>query len=1101
MGKITPPATLTVVPEEELGHFQKLDAEDVLAPGYYWRLKNDLNIPDPRWEGHHCKLYAGDVHLLVDIFEFEGAPHTAVLLSHPRNLGDIQHHRILIADFLANLDPAKDAELVRSAELDEIMHGVVAMQDEMAQAQGDPLALPGVKEAVDEAVEKFQREMVAEVAVSQKDQTERASDLRKIHRRAARRSSAAGNPMVARSVTISDQVGLMITGGINSEGLQELTAEARKRIAIAEATSKWLQKRTEDLATKLKCLTPYYAEKAQVALARSKKAVKYVRDITQGLNSLKLYTGDGVDVVPILEGASASTAEPLTLVQGKRYMDEELAVWANVDDSFDWRSKNQFFDALKTNPSLVDQVFPASRCVVSMAVTRRDISYGQQVSVIERLMNKIRNQEVFLLVRDGQNVHVVYSCEPSHEAAIRLFPTQKEIEGPFKGIDGSAIGLQDVAFGKSAERFDDVSLHYKRFLILLCGLDHRMRLFGEFYPPEGAVQFMTLAFQQRYFRFLEDDNPDRLIGEDLEPVKDWIERCNTAVRSGSRVVTSQKSDLTASSPQLKRSRSMVLDDANIPAQLVVARDKGRHCISVPTRGGRYNLERGQATVWLDGLDSKNGRDWFLCMDLVRLETVRRYIYSRVNRTGHISWLRTFKRAEAILMAEMAQQADLRAALAKAALDNGVLATSEVTEAIEAALATWRAAHRGADAPALTDTKAIHELLTLMYPNDRIAQSTDQWITRLIQSLGSAPLMLCRTGKTRLALYVEATPQDKEPYADAVHWGWVKRVLVDVLKTKLSVASTSLVWMEKDKPDATETLVRDWPGLTTWVQEHPEPCPLRWLADAKQEIATQAEQLGDVLAQGRSQPVRSGISEAFMLKIIEDAASAVATLTYNEPIFTAILIGVYQQAARSPVHFLYASVNTANFVQRYGSPGQWAEYKAKVLHGKEHYVRRALADSFRWNMLQTREPIKKAAFRSNQVKKQFPEWQFVKSHHSGGVKRRDRGDFFDREKSTRAKRRAEGGDPKHRTATLGLSWNRSIETLIGVAPHLRRQFYAGAERRASTLGSIFDVNYAAIKKAELNRKYEPHPPRHQLSPLVWDPARGRSVANRYFSVAK
>lgn len=1092
----TRPLNLTTVTAGDTDDLQRIAAENVLAPGYYWRLKRNLEVPIPNWKDRSWTLYAGDVHLLLDIFEFEGTPHTAILLGHPRN-GSNSHYRILIADFLANLEPATDADSVRATEQAKIMQEVADMQSEMAQAQENPLALPGVQEAVEESLEEFTRKMEAEVAASQQDHVQRIADLRRIHRRAARRSSAAGNPLVARSVTISDQVGLMISGGIDSEGLQELTVEARKRIVIAETTSKWLIKRSEKLADKLKCLTPYYAEKGQVALARAKKAISYVKDITQGLTSLKLYTGDGVDVVTILEGAHAPASEPLTLVQGKRRMDEELAVWANVDDDFDWTHQGRFFEALKTNPSLVDQVFPASRCVVSMAVTGRDIYYSSRdTTPWQRVMNQIRNRAVFLLVRDGQNIHAVYSSEPSHEAAARLFPTQKEIEEPFRGIDGSTIGLQDVAFGESAERFDDIALHYKRFLILLCGLDHRMKLFGEFYPPETALQFMSLGFQQRYFSFLEDDNDERLIGDGMEPVSKWIERCNTAVRSGSRVITSLDGHLTAASPQLTRSRSEKLCQSRMTVQLVVAREKGHHYISVPTES-RYGRGRGQASVWLDGPSSTESRDWFLCMDLVRLATVQRYIYSRLNRTRNISWLRAFKRAEAILLEEQQQQAALREVLARAALDNGVLAAGEVVEAIELALATWRAARRGSDAPAATDTKAVHELLTLMYPNDRIARSTDQWVARLIADLGAAPLMLCRTGKTRLVLYVEATPLDREPYADGVHWGWVKRVLIDVLKTKLSVASQSLVWLQKGKPNAAETVMREWPRLQDWIQEHAEPCPLRWLSEAKTTIAAHAAKLGPILAQGRSRPARAGIEEGFMSDLLRDAKSQFEPLKYYQHMHFTVPLGVTQQKVRAPVLFLYATCNAAQFVHRYGTKSQWDTYKKSVFCGHDRYSTRSLAEPFKWDLLETKEPVRRAVVRWVQVRSVDTKWNTVNSHYSGGVKRSERASSF-HENSTRATRRANGGAPRHTRATLVLSWNRSIESLLGVAPHVRRLFYAQVNSRVNRVGFSLDDSYDEARKAERNRKFEPNPPRHHLSPLIWDAVSGRSNANRYFS---
>lgn len=1078
---------LIVVADLAPEKFERITSENVLAPGYFWRLKNDLKIPNPIWKDHSDELHAGDVHLLLDIFEHEGAPHTAIVLCHPRNGVDTEY-RILIADFLTNFEPEKDADAVRAKEQAQIMGKVQAMQEEMAQAQVNPLALPGMKEAVDKAVDKFEQSMVAENAASKKDEVTRVSDLRKIHRRAARRSATAGNPLTVRSVAISDQVGHLITGGINSEGLQDLTTEARRRIAIAEATSVWLTERATKMGDTLKRLTPYYAEKGKVALARANKAINYVKDITQGLKSLKLYTGDGVDVVPVTEGASASTAEPLTLVQGKRFMDEELAVWADVEDSFDWSSQIRFFDALKDNASLVSQVFPTSRCVVSFAVTRRDVHYGKDVSAYQRVMNQIENRAVFLLIRDGQNIHAVYSAEPSHESAARLFPTQDEIEKPFRGIDGSAIGLQDVAFGQSVERFNDVSLHYKRFLILLCGLDHRMKLMGEFYPPESGLQFMSLEFQQKYFNFLEDDNASRLIGHDLEPVTDWIHCCNKAVRSGSRVVISSGTGLKSSSPQITRLSSMTVNMSRLPGNLIVSRTKGHHHVTVPIES-RHGYEQSTANAWLDGPDADKAKEWFLCMDMVRLESVRRYVYSRISRMGSISWIRTFKRAEAILVAEHAQQADLRIALAKAALDNGILVASEVNEAIEGALATWRAARRGVDAPHVSDTKAVHELLTLMYPSDRIAQSTERWVGDLIQNLGSEPLMLCRTGANRLVLYMESTEQDKAPFASGVHWGWVKRVLIDVLKTKLSVASSSLVWLEAGKPNPAEVVIREWPLLGNHVHDYPQPCQLKWLETAKLNIADAERLVGSVLASGRAEPCKTGIHEDFIEPLIWNAARAFKEMKNYGSSLMAIPVGVLQHTPKSPVVFLYARTRAAEFVHHYGTEKQWDDYVEEVFAGHTNYGKKVLVGELSWTLIQTKEPFKNIIVEPSATWGK-PDASKINSHKSGGYKKKQLGDrWVFNNKTTRAERRAAGGMPRHERTEFTLSWNRSIEAILGVAPHLRRKFYA--EDKRWTLGS----------KSGFGKRYQPEMVVHHLSPLIWNESQGRSVANRHFSVKK
>lgn len=1060
--------------------FGQIESEDVLAPGCYWRLKSDLKLPSERSNGPSYLLHKGDVHLLIDIFEHDGAPHTVIILCHPRD-GSNQEYRVLISDFIAYFEPEKDADAVRAKEQAQIMMDVSSMQSEMAQAQINPLALPDVRDAIDQAVEAFERSMVAEVASMEKDEVIRTADIRKLHRRAARRSSAAGNPLVVRTVAISDQVGQLISTGIDSEGLKDLTIEAKKRIAMAEATSKWLTQRASQMGELLKGLTPYYAEKGRVALARSSKAINYVKDITQGLKSLKLYTGDGVDVVAITEGVSAPAMQKLTLVQGKRYMDEELAVWADVDESFDWKSQNLFFETIKNSPSLVNQLFPTERCVVSVAVTRRTIQYDRNLPEYEKVISEIKNRYVFLLARDGENIHAIYSTEPSHECARRLFPTSQEVSNPFRGIDGSTIGLKDVSFGKSVERFNDIALHYKRFLILLCGLDHRMTLFGDFYPRDSALQFMSLEFQNTYFDFLEDDDHNRLIGSSMEDVDSWINRCNKAVRSGSRIVISSGSGLMGSSPQLKRLHNMTVKVHRLPDFLVATRTKTNHSISVPIESD-YNSEKGFATAWLDGIDSDTHKNWFLCMDLVRVEQVRRYIYSRTSRAGSISWIRTLKRAESILTSEEVSQKELHAALFKAATENEILTPDEAHEAIHTALATWRAARRGESAPSVDDTKSVHELLTLMYPSDKIENATQEWLSALVAEMGATPLMLCRTGRNKLVLYVQASEEDKAPYAQGVHWSWVKRLVIDVLKSKLSVKSSSLVWMEEGKSNPAEIVVRQWSELPAFLNKCPSPCDLKWLKSAKESIAQVEVLLGEALAQGRARPSRSGIDESLFQDIIQNASRAFRSANHFHHVSVALPIGVYQADPKMPAKFLYAKSRAAKFIENYGTQAQFENYKSYVL-GHKMNIEKAMMVDFKWVMIETEVPLKNIVM-EHDSKWNSTEKSKIKSHESGGQSRKSRGIGFMQRGSTRAMRRAEGGSPRHESAEFMLSWNRATEALVGTAPHLKRNFY---KENMSHFGLL--------------RKYESMKVTSHLSNLIWDHGKSRSIANKFFSIKR
>lgn len=1080
--------TLSQAVEVDSDGFSRIHADDVLAPGYYWQAKSDITAMDTTWNRVSVLVHKGDVLLLLDVFEFDGAAHSVELLDPPSN-GGYRTHKLLIEEFFAKMEPCHDAEAIRAKEQREIMDRVQALQEDMAQAEINPLALPGVKESADKAIAEFEREEEQSAVRNQQTDTERNKALHRIHRRAARRSESAGNPLVTQNVIVSNQLSDMIDGGVTSDGLKELTLESRRRTAVATATAKWLTSRAEAIGNTMKELTPYYAERAKVALARSKKAIRYAEDISKGLKSLELYTGDGVDVLEVRQGLSAPTTEPLTLVQGKRFMAEEVAVFADVGDNFDYRDQSKFFDLLSKSDALRDQVFPTSRCVVSMAVNRHTVRYGEKVSAYEQAMRDAANRLVFLLVRDGNNIHAVYSTEPSHEAAARLFPSDEDINRPFTGIDGTKIKLKDVAFSAASERFDDLALHYKRFLILLCGLDHRLHLMGEFYPPENGLQFMSQPFQAKYFRFLEDDGRGFLLETAMEGVEDWMARCNASLRSGSRVMLT--AGATVNSPHLTRlSEDYAIISGDLTSSHVVQREGKHHYVTV-TAKAKYAGNVTDAKIWLDGPQAKaKTGHYFLCLDLVRLPVIHRYIHSRLNRSTSIGWIRIFKQIEKLLSAELITQEELRSHLRTNAMAHGGLNEEQVDEAIEMGIMSWRASHRGATAPELADTKAVNEILTLMYPSEKIVQSIDSLLNKLIAEKSLTPLRLSRTGKTRLALYVTPTDEDKVPYAPGCHWGWVKRLVIDPLKTKLTIASSTLVWLEKDKVDPTEEEMRSWPELDAWLNEHPEPVALLRLEKFTSAMHNAYSTLNDILKGQRFTSLNEPLPADLFEEIRERFATYYRSATANSSLARlSVPVGVYQSKPGVPVSFIHMQCNALGFVQHYGSDIQADALKLIVKrYGYEKRNSRENETSLSWTLTTTAAPFSHWVTDAAQ---RHPDFSLVR------IQKNALPSLFN---SHRGKG---NGKPNLTSEMVALSFNRSFEALMQKAPHVKRKFYWNLQEqinREKTFPDFHGKRDEAIKNLRL-QSYKPDKSCVSLSPFVWDEKRGRSLAGCWFAKAK
>ena len=1054
--------------------FQRIESTDALTPGHYWRATRRITNAALR------EIPEGEVLLLVDVFDFEGVAHSVKLLEHPRH-GGRQMHQMLVADFLNAMEPAQDGQAVRDREQDRIMAEVADLQSQMARAQTNPLQLPSVQEAAESAVAEAERQMEREIEVGQQTAEQRQNDLRRIHRRAARRSEASGNPLAVRKVVVSNQLGTMLNEGVTPEGVHELAIEARRRVAIAEAAANVMTSLARGVADKMQSLTPYYAEKGQVALALAKKAIQHSKAVTQGIRSLNLYTGQGVDVVTVREGSSAPTHEPLTMVQGKRFMDEELAVHMDIDDSFDVNSQQLFFKALAENDALLDQVIPFPRAVLTMAVTRREIDYSG-VNAYEAAMRAVANKSVFLLVRDGQNVHVVYSNEPSHEASPRLFPLVQELQDPFVGIDGETIGLKDVAFSSATEVFDAVALHYKRLLILLMGLDHRMRLMGEFYPPEETLSFMGLGFQAKYFRFLEDDRVDNQLGGEFPSAYAWIRKRNEALRSGSRVFLLPA--MRANSPFMERRYGSRLDAVALRGSHVVSREGKHHFVSVPVleRDG----DRVDTKVWLDGPHAKYGA--FLCLDTVLLPELERYVHSRLARVASINWILLMRRAIGFLSQEAADQSDLRAYLRQAALEHGGSDEASVDNAVVLAINTWRASRRGAPAPGMSESKKVHEILSLMHPTESLAQSLEGLVNKAVQGNGWKPLRFVRTGKNGFAIYVQASEQDRAPYGHGVRWGWVKRVALTAGKTKLSTGSSSLVWLEKNRPNAAEEEVMAWPGLVDWVHDRPEPVRLKHLSDFMEHMAEADRFWAPILSAGRGGPNGlDALDATFVSRLFQESAEALDPIRYFEAPMLHVPVAVIEtDNPNGSVRFVYAQAPVATVLRRYGSESLVHAFYKNVVGRRfsfpfNRFESLAIANG-KWRLVSMDEPTKPVTLSKGRPLEASTIKVKVQSKK--------------RQTSFRGPTKGQVLD----TATAHLSFNRTVETLLGIARRAKRDFHREQRRQVADakrwrgLDSKEEVHKKV--KAIMERTYKGPALAHHLSGLLWNGR--RAVASDHFS---
>lgn len=1060
-------------------------AEQVLEPGFYWRAKRDLEDDIP----------AGEVLLLLELIEFEGRLHSVKVRCHPRH-GDGEH-KFLIEHFVSGFEPAPDADQVRAREQTDILNRVAELQEELVRTQVDPqLMLEAVKPIMEreENVRKYEQEN-ADARVMRETQ-ERERNLRKIHRRAARRSAAKGNPLALPRVAVGTNVSQLLTAGIDEGGVVQLREMADRQLVLAQAQANWLTAKTEEITRTLKQLAPYAAEKAAVALARSSDALSRAHRIRQGIESLDLYTGKGVDVFEIRDGADAPTDVPLTLVQGKRYMEEELAAHADLGVDFDWRSQPAFFEELASNEALLNQVFPTERCVVSMCVTRHFRRYG---NAWQDLINNLQNQLVFLLVRNGGKVHVVYSATPSHEAADRLFPTHDELGEAFRGSDGSKITLRDVEFGEATKKFDDLALHYRRFLILLCGLDHRLRLMGEFYPPAEQINFMTADFQRRFMRFYADEELGWQISEgaELPSVWQWMRSKNAMVQSGSRVFLIDSVGASASSPELERRRGLGLAKRQFSHEHIASSEGTRFYVTLETYDAwRHNRSEPNVKVYLDGQVKFKDEAWWLCLDGVSEQEIRRYLRSRSHWSMGVGYMRLFRRLADYLGAEAAVEAPARAYLLEQATTHGGLPADVAGPALDVAIRNWRAARRGAALPTLDDLAALNEVLSLVAPagyvSPQLARLIDDFVKKMTTAdAGHAPLLLTRSGTNKYVLYTAASDADKEPYPAVLSWGWVRRVVLVPTKTArhLREVSSSLVWL-MGQVHASEVELRRYEDLDAWLNKQPEPIKLRTYATIARNLKD-ASTWGPTLRGGEGAGVPDSIFEDMLASCLpKHRGNYSSTMVF---VRLAIPVAVYGKGR--DIHTVYMVARAEKVLYFYGSE----EQRQRVLDCLERYYSRSgliklLGATPQWEVVDTKTDVDRGPFDvsktriSDAVLARDLDW----ATHSVSTNRR-------RTRGTNDKPGVKGdGKPLHtyHHEHAKLSLNRMFDELAGVGPLRRRKFYKGLLETVRWDCRFENERVQRKKRKEiLSRRYSPAPA--FISPLIWSEKHRRSTAQAVF----
>ncbi len=828
---------------------QRIERFQSLQAGRYWKAL--VGLADEH-------IAEGTVLLLQSIRYVDDKPHTIILRAHPSHYGEsvkvpfdktdlsrgyrfkkLTEHRFLLDEFLQNFQYEPDAAAIRATEAKNVQGRIALLQNELLDAQAHPERMAELIEA------RLQND------VENSDEREPQDRNSEISRQTTPGAAAIVPVSSAQLSTLATgSVAVALEQNINEEMIGSLKSAASREHRIATIKANWIKEKTAEISETLLALTPFFEEQAAAALAQTEDVRTHVDKIMQGIGSLDLYIGKGVEVETICEGPGAAAQEPLVLMQRKLMMDEELALWADVDESFDFKDEKLFFDTLREQPGLIAQIFPSPRCVIMMAVTRRLIDYKDPWV---NAAKNAENRKVFLLVRNGANIHRIFSPVESHLGAARLFPSADERNRIFTGIDGRTIKFEDVAYTDKLSEHEVHALHYKRLLILLAGLDHRLRLFGDFYPGEASLSFVSMDFQQKYLRFVFDEGSN-VLGSALPSLAAWIAEKNAYLRPGSRVLcywpnlmNTDTAPVVFTKPSYGQRRSSAHQVYRPKSHFDVLRvQKSGTDLAVVIPVSGYSFARSAERTFnchvnLSKFDTFDAASLaYLCLDAVSPQELARYLQSRENRTDHVFYIRFFKHALAFVQAERDEERPARDALLAALIEGNIAAGKDALNLIDQAVRAWRAENMGAALPSAMDpaSRNWRALLDQLYA---LANQDNDWVSK-IEELSEhehiIPLRLVLSADTRYVLYAAPCEAEQDNRLQAHAWVW--RGTVEESKTRLSFKARK--WVKLPKAMAAETTLHEWPEAALWAERPSAFASLKAKADYLEYAAEIEERL-------------------------------------------------------------------------------------------------------------------------------------------------------------------------------------------------------------------------------------------------------------------
>ncbi len=740
------------------------------APGQYWRARHRIEgRHDAR--GSYNGVDAGLVLLLQNIEKADGDDHVIVLAPHPEWEPCYQIAlRIHADDFEKDWELAHDGAAVRGREMAALIDAMRLTQEAMSQPP-----------PVDSEAPRLGQEPRLNAG------------------------GATGKELATEG------------------GLKAMTQHADALKASADAHVAWIKEHSDELGNQAGALARFHQEKAGALLAKAKNQLSDLDRIRGMVTNLEIYTGRGVDVLPLATGEPAARDEALVIYQDLLSFDEELLLCLD-QGGLDHTMVDQVAKALE-DTALVRQMIPSPRGVVLVRfrggykefIRERDGDSTERSVAVGRYNEAMPKESMrhHLLYRDGACLTLI-SCDDVLPNITQLLPSAAEQAEHFtrrsfnwdrRAYDEVPITREDIDYAKAQRSQLGRLTDFARVLVILWGLHDRTELLDASGIPRFS-NWLDPGFQRSHLRLVSLDS---LIAEERPSFDEYRADCNRFLGAGVTVAVNLRAAMTESAAPGAYNRNRY--QAWVPQQACqVARVTyvhGRPTISVATHEA---FNRGRTRNVNVVLEEPNAH---LVLDRADADELRYYLQSRRSRRAYADYVAVFRQALTHVAARDAAEAPWQRWI-EASLQEGRLARDavEAGRAARLARAVIRASQRDgvlpavpADASAALRNAALNAAHAALADHGARVAAIEAWCA----AQGWTPVALTHDGRDRWHLYREATDAERDPRI--AQFPWCARSTLAFRRDGAPHAHKVAITLYQRR--AGEQVVFAWPSAERW----------------------------------------------------------------------------------------------------------------------------------------------------------------------------------------------------------------------------------------------------------------------------------------------